>query len=151
MGAGMSHWDLIMKSGCAQPDHGFAFDTPAGFSTSEAYPSDPNAMGWTGYFEPNGDPSLNPPNTPLIKYNDPHDPDGEAGAAGYGMFSFYANIIPEYGTYESALVAKAGTVDDTYGALTGAYPSCTIIPEPASAMLFLGGFSWLIRRRVRRH
>lgn len=149
-GSGLSHWDVILKSGCAAADHLIEFDTPAGFSTSEAFPDDPDAMGWTGYFERLGDSSLDPVVTgPIVKFDEPFQPeDAEPGSAGYGTFYFYANIIPEYGTYENAVVAKAGQTADTYGELTGAYPSCTIIPEPAAlSLLVLGGLAMLMKRR----
>ena len=144
-GAGLSHWNLILKDGCGLPDHLIEFDTPAsGFSTSVDSPDDPEAMGWTGYFLPDGDTSLNPDVTdPVVKYNDPHDPSGDPGPEGSGTFWFYANIIPEYGTYPNALVAKAGTIDDTYGDLTGAYPSCTIIPEPLTMLGVFAGVAWI--------
>ncbi len=149
-GSGLSHWDVILKSGCAVADHLIEFDTPAGFSTSETLPLDPNAMGWTGYFGRTGDPSLDPGVTqPLVKFDEDFYPSGaEPGKEGYGTFYFYANIIPEYGTYGNAVVAKAGQIEDTYGELTGAYPSCTIIPEPAAlSLLALGGLAMLMKRR----
>ena len=149
-GAGMSHLDVILKDGCKSADHLIEFDVPAGLSTSVQLPDDPEAMGWTGYFERNGDPSLNPVTNPVIKYNNPYyPPEAEPGPDGTGTFWFYANIIPEYGSYEGMLVGKAGTISDTYGDLVGAYPSCTIIPEPA-AMLLLGvGAATLLGKRKR--
>ena len=151
-GAGLSHWDLILKADCGLLDHLIEFDVPAGYSTSESEPDNPLAMGWTGYFVREGDTSLDPAVTkPVVKYNNPFYPEtAKPGPEGYGTFSFYANIIPEYkGPYENALVAKAGTIPDTYGTLTGAYPSCTIIPEPATVMLLGLGALTLLKRRKR--
>jgi len=130
-------------------DHLIEFDTPAGYSTSEEYPEDPTAMGWSGYFQRDGDPSVGV-SGPVVKYDNPFYPsDAEPGTEGYGTFSFYANIIPENGTYENALVAKAGKIDPAYGDLTGDYPSCTIIPEPATILLLgLGGLALLRKRRA---
>lgn len=149
-GAGLSHWDLVLLAGCALPDHLIEFDTPAGYSTTETEPTNPMAMGWTGYFNREGDPSAGI-SEPVVKYNSPFYPEtAQPGEQGYGTFSFYANIIPEYGTYQDALVAKAGVgVDSVYGDLTGAYPSCTIIPEPATVLLLgLGGlFAFRARRK----
>ena len=87
---------------------------------------------------------------PILKYNDPFfPPDAQPGEQGYGTFSFYANIIPEYGIYENALVAKTGQPDPIYGDLEGAYPSCTIIPEPSALLLLaLGGVALLRRKRA---
>lgn len=146
---GLSHWDLILKEGCILPDHIIEFDSPAGFSTSEQFPFDPNVMGWSGYFERKGDPSLEEDSGPVVKYNNPFFPGcAEPGAIGYGTFFFYSNIIPEYGVYPDVLVGKAGQIPDIYGDLEGAYPSCTIVPEPATiCMLGMGGGLLLMRRR----
>ncbi|MHC4623779.1 MAG: PEP-CTERM sorting domain-containing protein [Planctomycetota bacterium] len=147
--AGLSHWDLVLLTGCASLDHLIAFDSPAGHSTTETEPTNPMAMGWSGYFLREGDPGGGI-TEPVVKYNDPFTPENaQPGEQGYGTFSFYANIIPEYGTYENALVAKAGVVVDlVYGDLVGAYPSCTIIPEPATVLLLgLGAVAFLRRRK----
>ena len=151
-GCGLSHWDAILKTGCAADDHLIEFDCPAGYSTSEDHPGDPGALGWTGYFIRTGDPSLSGSMTdPVVKYDEPLTPDDEEpGCAGHGTFYFYANILPEYGTYAGALVAKAGQVEDTYGTLTGAYPSCTIVPEPATIGLTAFGAMVVLLRRRRR-
>jgi hypothetical protein len=137
LGTGLSHWDLVLLADCALLDHLIVFDSPAGYSTTETEPSNPTAMGWSGYFNRDGDPGAGIAN-PVVKYNDPFFPDtAQPGEQGYGTFSFKANIIPEYGTYENALVAKAGAgTDPVYGDLVGAYPSCTIIPEPATWLIF---------------
>ena len=80
-GAGLSHWDMVLKMGCAEPDHIIVFDWPAGYSTSADFPDDPMAMGWSGYFERNGDGTAEP----VVKFNSPHVPgDAEAGAVGSG-------------------------------------------------------------------
>ena len=103
----MSHWDLVLYVGCAPLNHLIEFDTPAGYSTTVTDP-DPMAMGWSGYFEREGDTSSGITD-PVVKYNNPFFPvDAQPGEQGSGTFSFEANIIPEYGTYENALVAKSG-------------------------------------------
>ena len=141
-GGGLSHFDIIFESVCSLPD--IDFDSPAGYSTSASEPTNPNAMGWTGYFEPLGDPTVT--DSPVIKFNSPHVPEGEAGAQGYGTFSFYADGAPVYGVYTDALVAKAGTLPLTYGDLTGYAPAC-ITPEPTSMLLLgIGGFVALLRK-----
>ena len=146
LGQGLSHWDMILKAGCADDDHLIEFPAPAGFSTSETEPNNPMAISWTGYFVRTGDPSATPPILePVVKYN---NPTGEPGSKGYGTFYFYSNIIPEYGVYPGALIAKAGQTTTT-GTLTGAYPSCEV-PEPAAAVvLLIGGVGLLSRRRRR--
>lgn len=147
-GAGLSHWDIILKQNCVLPDHLIEFDTPAGFSTSEDFPYDVTALGWTGYFERNGDPSLSSEEKPVVKYDSPHYPEGgEPGPAGSGTFFFYSNIIPENGIHPDALVGKAGNIPDTYGELTGAYPSCTIVPEPATIIMLGLGSGFLLMRK----
>ena len=144
---GLSHWDLILKQGCADLDHLIWFDSPAGFSTSEDHPSNPLALGWTGYLNRVGDPSIDIV-SPVIKYDEPFDPeDDEPASSGYGTFCFYSNIVPEYGVYQMVLVTKAGHMDPTFGELQGAYPSCTIIPEPATILLLGLGSSFLFVRK----
>ncbi|MHC4625090.1 MAG: PEP-CTERM sorting domain-containing protein [Planctomycetota bacterium] len=146
-GSGLSHWDVVLYAGCAELDHLIEFDSPAGYSTTVDDPTNPMAMGWSGYFERDGDTSSGITD-PVLKYNNPFFPlDAQPGEQGYGTFSFYANIIPEYGTYEDALVAKAGLLDPIYGDLEGAYPSCTIIPEPSALLLLAFGGLALIKRK----
>jgi len=145
---GLSHLDLILKPGCALEDHLIVFDVPAGFSTSEAEPNNPQAMGWSGYFNRKGDPSLDI-EKPVLKFNSPFfPPDAEPGKTGHGVFTFYSNIIPEKGTFANALVFKADSKPAEYGELEGDYPSCTIVPEPATlCLLGLGSLSIFIRKK----
>jgi len=147
-GTGLSHWDLVLYAGCAEVDHLIEFDSPAGYSTTETEPANPIAMGWSGYFNRGGDPGAGITD-PVLKYNDPFFPENaQPGEQGYGTFSFYANIIPEYGAYENALVAKAGVgADPVYGDLVGAYPSCTIIPEPTTVLMLAFGSLLLLNKR----
>lgn len=136
---------MIFELDCALGDVGF--DSPAGYSTSVEYPEDPAAMGWTGYFLPDGDPSID--GYPVIKYNNPFFPaDAQPGEQGNGTFWFYSDAAPVYGTYTNALVAKAGGILDTYGTLAGDAPPCTI-PEPATVCLLgLGALAMLRRRKA---
>jgi len=135
---GLSHWDIILKDGCAAPDHLIEFDIPAGYSTSEEHPDNPTALGWTGYFERNEKEYFK---NPLIRYEGPFfPPSDEPGPEGYGTFSFYSNIVPEFGTFENVIVAKANGCYE-FGDLVGAYPSCNVsTPEPASMSLFALAF-----------
>ena len=147
-GAGLSHLDLILGFECAELDHLVEFDSPAGYSTTETEPTNPMSMGWSGYFNRTGDPTTGLLN-PALKYNDPYLPvEAEPGAEGYGTFSFYSNIIPENGTLTDVLFAKSGSgVEDVFGDLTGDYPSCTIVPEPSTILLFLAGGLMVSRRK----
>jgi hypothetical protein len=146
-GNSLRHWDLVLKCGCANKDHIIVFDRPAGFSTSKRFPHDANSMSWTGYFNRLGDHSLNI-HKPVVRFDGPHHPVlASAGPEGHGVFRFYSNIIPEYGTFSHALVAKEGC-QVVCGDLRGAFPSCKIIPEPATiAMLGLGNILLLRRKR----
>ena len=139
-GEGLSHWDLILKTGCASSDHLIEFDDPAGVS------SPPANTEWTGYFVRGGDGSI-PGDEPVVKYN---SPTFEPEPSGSGTFSFYANILPEVAPDPNLfLVTKAGGTI-TYGNLTGDIPSCTTTPEPATALLLLIGAPLLGLRRRRR-
>ena len=146
---GLSHWDLILKDGCKSLDHLIEFDTPAGYSNSENEPDNPNALHWTGFFDRAGDDSVDVGNA-VVKYNNPVnplDPSDEPGKTGSGTFGFYANIFDETVSAQPLVIAKAGETN-TLGNLTGAYPSCTITPEPAAiGLLGLGALALLKRKR----
>jgi len=145
-GPGLSHWDLLMKAGCAEPDHLFASDDPAGYSNSEEEPTNMTAVVWTMSFLPGGDPTTGSTN-PAIKYEHVENPLANPGPQGTGNFWFYCNVIPESGTFEDALVGKSGNDTITLGTLTGDWPSCTVTPEPTVlALLAIGGLA-VIRRR----
>jgi hypothetical protein len=147
-GAGLNHWDLILKENFAEEDHLIRFDAPAGLSTSKRFPCDTDAMGWTGYFNRKGDRSINL-KKPVVGYDGPHFSKWPvAGPIGHGEFWFYSNIIPEYGTYDNVLVARAGICHKIFGDLSGAYPSCTVVPEPVTVLLLgLGSSMLFIRKR----
>ena len=132
---GLSHLDLVLKPGCTQDDHHIVFETELG----GAYDGESPGEGWDpgnpvvvtvsseGMFEPNGDP----------------------GKTGVGQFWFYANILPEYSTFDNIVVAKSGQ-NKVFGDMTGAYPSCQVIPEPATAVLLLGGLGLTVLSERRR-
>jgi hypothetical protein len=145
-GSGLSHWDVLLKVGCAAEDHLIEFPDPGGWSTSEQFPDDPYSVSWDGYFERYGEPTI-PSTDPLLKYEQTPGQPYEAGPEGYGRFWFYSNIIPEYGTYEEALAGKAGVQPIVFGDLIGAYPSCTTTPEPTTLSLLALGGLLLARRR----
>ena len=135
----LSHWDLILKLGCKDPDH--LIEGASGSSVKGCA-----IVEWTGRFKRNGDKSLNPDVTdPVLKY----EPDRDPGKVGSGTFIFYSNIIPEdNGPYPDIVVGKAGNCPDTYGPLYGDYPSCNIVPEPATVLLLGLGSLVLIGRKA---
>ena len=137
-GAGLSHWDLILKAGCGADVLIIIIEDPAGICLAGD-----EIISWGGTFELK-DPSLKPKAfAPLKKY----ESRGEAGAWGSGIFYFISNIIPEYeGPYDDVLVGKAGQIPNVYGRLEGAYPSCTIIPEPVTLSLLGTGLLLVWRR-----
>ncbi len=149
-GSGLSHWDIILKPGCAEDDHKIEFDTWAGYSTSENIPNDANALDWTGFFEI-GDASIAGVTGPIVKFDEPFDPDtDEPGKSGHGTFCFYSNIIPENGTFEDKIVSKGGSgVGIVYGDLISDYPSCTIVPEPATIAMMMASIGSLLIKRKR--
>jgi hypothetical protein len=172
---GLSHWDLVMKPECLDEDHIIIFPDITkvvplqfpGFSTGEGY-SEPEPEGsppdeslnveYLGLLEPDGDSSTTNFDNPVIKYEeyvwvlpyvDPTAPGDSAGHTGFGFFSFYSNIIPE--------TIDPDTMDLTFakadlvvipGTFEGDYPSCNVVPEPASIMLL--GFGALILRKKRK-
>lgn len=152
---GLSHCDLILKDGCAEADHLYGFDDPAGYSNSESNPGNPMAVAYLGLYEPGGDPSIPVPH-PVTKWEVKPGQTEEPGRDGEGTFWFYCNVLPEYvdpaGAGAGKMAAKAGQTVE-WGDLEGDWPSCTIvepIPEPVTLALLglsacgLGGY---VRRR----
>lgn len=139
----ISHWDIILKPGCADSDHIFIFSSQIVPSQAGIFCGWGNR--WTSGFNKKGDKSLNPDViVPVIKF----EPTRYAGQRGSGTVYFYSNVIPEYnGPYSNVLVAKAGCGRDTYGSLVGAYPSCSVTPEPTTIVLFGLGFLVMLRKK----
>jgi len=152
---GLSHLDLLLKPGCIEEDHQFGFDTDTGGlydgqSTGKRRRcGDPVVFTvfYEGRFEVSGDPSLGI-SVPLVKWEPVETRDGP-GKQGTGQFWFYSNVVPEYGNFDDVVVAKYGRCKVT-GNLTGAYPSCHIIPEAGTVGLMVAGFGVLAVLRRRR-
>ena len=152
---GLSHLDLVLKPGCTQEDHRIVFETELGGaydgeSTGECWNSGKPVVftvPYEGMFAPNGDASINLTKA-LVKW-EPYENGDEPGKKGIGQFWFYANILPEYGSFDNVFAGKYGQ-NTVFGDLTGAYPSCEIIPEPATAVLFLGGLGLTVLSGRRR-
>jgi hypothetical protein len=150
---GLSHWDLVLKPACTQEDHLFVFDTDIGgafdgLSTGKNWSSSKPVVftvSYEGDFEARGDPSIGLTN-PLVKWEPIAGDDPRK--YGVGTFWFYSNVIPEYGTFDDIVVGKYGRYTK-YGDLTGAYPSCQVIPEPFTVGLLGVGvvLTMLTRRR----
>lgn len=155
---GLSHWDLVLKPACLDGLHFFDFApenglTKDGQSTGETWDiGDPVCykVNYGAEFSPTGDPSTNV-TAPIIKW-EPTSSYYEPGKEGTGQFWFYANVVPQTGTFDDVIVAKYGN-NTRLGDLTGAYPSCNVIqpqpvPEPATmAMLAFGGAMVYFARR----
>jgi len=150
---GLSHWDLVLKPACTQEDHLFVFDTDVGgaydgLSTGKNWSTgDPIVftVSYEGDFEASGDPSIGL-TSPLMKW-EPNENNNQPGKRGVGTFWFYANVIPEYNTFEDVVVGKYSRYTK-YGDLTGAYPSCEVIPEPFTVgLLGVGTILTMLTRR----
>jgi len=157
---GLSHLDIVLKEGCAAADHLYVFDvadlglTEDGHSTGEDWHSGDAVIftvSYKGEFQAISDPGWPGGSLPgpLVKWDAIEDGD-EPGKQGVGEFWFYANILPEDGTFDDVLAAKYGQ-DKVFGDLDGAYPSCQIIPEPATLVLMaVGGVATFLARRRRK-
>jgi hypothetical protein len=149
MGANLSQLDLLLEDISQNPDYEIVFPTPAATSTSIRHRYDPLAATWTAYLKSNG-LCLFGEDDPYIKYVNPRRP--KAGRIGFGTFSFYSNIAPEYGTFDDVLIAQANYGPKVFGDLCGdyPYPSCGNIPEPATILLLGLGSCLMVTRKKRR-
>jgi hypothetical protein len=87
---------------------------------------------------------------PVVEYG-PSGGRGHSIRFGTATIYFYSALVPEYkGPYGDALIVKTRNWSDIYGTLTGAYPSYTVIPEPATIVLLGWGSIVLLwkKRRV---
>ncbi len=148
MGANLSQLDLLLEDISQNPNYEIVFPTPAATSTSIRHRYDSLAATWTAYLKSNG-LCLFGEDDPYIKYVNPRRP--KAGRIGFGTFSFYSNIAPEYGTFDDVLIAQANCGPKVLGGLCGAYPypSCGNIPEPATILLLGLGSCLMVTRKKR--
>ncbi len=86
---------------------------------------------------------------PVIEY-EPSRGSGHSIRFGTATIYFYSALAPKNGSYGDALIAKTSRYSDTYGTLSGAYPSYAVIPEPATIVLLSWGSIVLLwkKRRV---
>ena len=158
---GLSHVNLLQLAGCAEPDHLYLFpmdlgEANDGWSTGEDWeegmPICQEILYEGEFLRTGGDPSVpdaySPDNLPVVKF-EPIDAGTEPGNLGIGEFTFVANILPATGTLTDVVVAKHDGMI-AVGDLSGAYPSCTVVPEPTTmALLGLGMGTMLIARKRR--
>lgn len=141
--------NLFLGDDFEQAGNTIVFPDAAGSSTSIGNPGNPFAMNWTGIYVANEDGSLFNGEA-YIKYTRPFTPRGERpGKIGMGTFSFYSDLIPQYGLYPDILVVQKRNRYQIDGDLSGAYPHHTANPEPATLVLLASGCLMLLARKKR--
>lgn len=146
----LNNFDIILNQASLSPDTIIEFSTAAGHSTGRFLSDNIQDATWTGSFLAS---NISLGDKPVIEY-DPVNLIGHIGSRGYGVFSFYSNMIPEYGVYDDVLATEHGFRSVTYGTLTGAYPSGTItastnVPEPATITLLGLGLTFVFVTKKR--
>ncbi len=160
---GLSQIDLLLVDFSRSADYEITFSSSAAASTSKIHHHDPFAVTWKAYLESSG-LSLFGEDDPYIKYA-PSDRWHSfwsyflmPGRTGFGTFSFYSDIAPEYGTLDDILVAQTGRHQKIYGDLSGAFPIVSSgtgggtggsTPEPATITLLGLGSCFILTRKKR--
>jgi hypothetical protein len=137
---------LDLDSGGATDDHFISFSLQRGyFSRHRAALFDGSLVSMKGEEISDSDVIQ-----PVIEFG-PSRGRGHSIRFGTATIHFYSDLVPEYnGPYADVLVVKTRSSSDTYGTLSGAYPSYTVIPEPATIVLLSWGSIVLLwkKRRV---
>jgi hypothetical protein len=137
---------IILLNNNLDESQQFLFPEPAGSST--AYRSPGILTTWTGTFVDNQNSKLFNGKEYIQFAASILPAKGRLGRGGFGTFTFYSDLAPDFGLHDNILVEYGGHGQKNYGDVSGALPSVQIIPEPATiALIGIGGFMLFFRKK----